>query len=42
VRRLVLLLAGLALLAVGCGKGSSGGEAGRLVIAVDVPVTGSP
>jgi branched-chain amino acid transport system substrate-binding protein len=42
VRRLVLLVAGLALLVAGCGKGSSGGEAGRLVIAVDVPVTGSP
>jgi ABC-type branched-subunit amino acid transport system substrate-binding protein len=42
VRRLVLLLAGLVLLAAGCGKGSSGGETGRLVIAVDVPVTGSP
>jgi ABC-type branched-subunit amino acid transport system substrate-binding protein len=41
VRRLVLLIAGLALLAAGCGKGSSD-EAGRLVIAVDVPVTGSP
>jgi branched-chain amino acid transport system substrate-binding protein len=42
VRRLVLLLGGLGLLAAGCGKGSSGGEAGRLLIAVDVPVTGSP
>jgi branched-chain amino acid transport system substrate-binding protein len=42
VRRLGFLLAGLALLAGGCGKGSSPGEAGRLVIAVDVPVTGSP
>ena len=42
MRRLVLLLAGLALLAAGCGKGSSRGEAGQLLIAVDVPVTGSP
>jgi branched-chain amino acid transport system substrate-binding protein len=43
VRRLVLLLAGLALLAAGCGKGSgSKNDVGRLVIAVDVPVTGSP
>jgi len=42
VRRLALLLAVFALLAVGCGKGSSSDEAGRLVIAVDVPVTGSP
>src|SRR5207253_3758843 len=42
VRRLVLLLAGLALLSAGCGKGSSQEAAGRIVIAVDVPVTGSP
>jgi len=42
VRRLAFLLAGLVLLVAGCGKGSSSGEAGRLVIAVDVPVTGSP
>jgi ABC-type branched-subunit amino acid transport system substrate-binding protein len=42
VRRLAFLLAGLALLAAGCGKGSSNGAAGKLVIAVDVPVTGSP
>jgi ABC-type branched-subunit amino acid transport system substrate-binding protein len=42
VRRLVLLLAGLALLAAGCGKGSSNDAAGQIVIAVDVPVTGSP
>ena len=41
MRRLAFLLAGLALLAAGCGKGSSD-EAGQLVIAVDVPVTGSP
>ena len=42
MRRLAFLLAGLVLLVAGCGKGSSSGEAGRLVIAVDVPVTGSP
>jgi ABC-type branched-subunit amino acid transport system substrate-binding protein len=42
VRRLAFLLAGLALLAAGCGKGSANGAAGKLVIAVDVPVTGSP
>jgi branched-chain amino acid transport system substrate-binding protein len=42
VRRLAFLLAGLALLAAGCGKGSSRDEAGQLVVAVDVPVTGSP
>ena len=42
MRRLAFLLAGLVLLAAGCGKGSSSGEAGRLVVAVDVPVTGSP
>ena len=42
MRRLVLLLAGLVLLAAGCGKGPSRGEAGQLLIAVDVPVTGSP
>ncbi len=43
MRRLVLLLAGLALLAAGCGKSSGSNKgAGRLVIAVDVPVTGSP
>jgi ABC-type branched-subunit amino acid transport system substrate-binding protein len=43
VRRLAFLLAGLALVATGCGK-SSGPKNGveRLVIAVDVPVTGSP
>jgi ABC-type branched-subunit amino acid transport system substrate-binding protein len=38
----VLLLAGLALLASGCGKGSSHSAPGQIVIAVDVPVTGSP
>jgi branched-chain amino acid transport system substrate-binding protein len=43
VRRLAFLLAGLALLAVGCGKsGGSKGDVGSLLIAVDVPVTGSP
>lgn len=42
MRRLAFLLAGLALLAAGCGKGSANGAAGKLVIAVDVPVTGSP
>jgi branched-chain amino acid transport system substrate-binding protein len=42
VRRLAFLLAGLALMAVGCGKSSGADSPGRLVIAVDVPVTGSP
>jgi ABC-type branched-subunit amino acid transport system substrate-binding protein len=42
VRRLVLFLGGLALLVAGCGKSGSHGAAGQLVIAVDVPVTGSP
>jgi branched-chain amino acid transport system substrate-binding protein len=42
VRRLAFLVAGVALLAAGCGKSSSGEAAGSLVIAVDVPVTGSP
>jgi branched-chain amino acid transport system substrate-binding protein len=42
VRRLVFLLAGVALLAAGCGGSSSGSEPGHIVIAVDVPVTGSP
>jgi branched-chain amino acid transport system substrate-binding protein len=41
VRRLVFLLAGLALL-TGCGGNGSGSGTGRIVIAVDVPVTGSP
>ena len=42
MRRLAFLLAGLALLGAGCGGKSSSGAAGHLVIAVDVPVTGSP
>jgi branched-chain amino acid transport system substrate-binding protein len=42
VRRGLLLLAGFALLAAGCGGKGSPGAAGRVVIAVDVPVTGSP
>ena len=42
MRRLAFLLAGLALIAAGCGKSSGGDSPGRLVIAVDVPVTGSP
>jgi ABC-type branched-subunit amino acid transport system substrate-binding protein len=42
VRRLVLLLAGVALLAAGCGSSGSGNDAGHLALAVDVPVTGSP
>ena len=42
MRRLAFLLAGLALIAAGCGKSSGGQATGRLVIAVDVPVTGSP
>ena len=39
VRRLAFLLAGLALLAAGCGQERSSERAGQLVIAVDVPVT---
>ena len=42
MRRLAFLLAGLALLGAGCGGKSSSGAAGHLVMAVDVPVTGSP
>ena len=43
MRRLAFLLAGLALLAASCGGNSeSQGDLGRVVIAVDVPVTGSP
>ena len=41
MRRGLVLVAGL-LLAAGCGGKSSPGAAGRVVIAVDVPVTGSP
>jgi ABC-type branched-subunit amino acid transport system substrate-binding protein len=43
VRRLAILLAGLALLAAGCGSSpGSKSDLGSLVIAVDVPVSGSP
>jgi branched-chain amino acid transport system substrate-binding protein len=42
VRRALVLSAGLALLAAGCGKSSSSGDLGHLTVAVDVPVTGSP
>jgi len=42
VRRLAFLLAGLALIVAGCGKSSGGDSTRRLVIAVDVPVAGSP
>ena len=41
MRRAILLLACVALLAAGCGK-SSRASGGKIVIAVDVPVTGSP
>ena len=41
MRRTALLLAGLAVLAGGCGK-STGSPPGKIVLAVDVPVTGSP
>jgi branched-chain amino acid transport system substrate-binding protein len=41
VRRTAVLLAGLALVAPGCGKSSPKGI-GKVVVAVDVPVTGSP
>ena len=41
MRRTVVVLAVLALLAAGCGK--SGHQAGGdVVVAIDVPVTGSP
>src|SRR4051794_27662908 len=41
MRRTVVVLAGLALLAAGCGK--SGHESGgKVLVAVDIPVTGSP
>ncbi len=42
MRRTLFFLAGLALLAAGCGKGSGSGDLGHLAVAVDVPVTGSP
>ena len=42
MRRGLFLLAGLALLAAGCGKSSGGSDLGHLTVAVDVPVTGSP
>ena len=42
MRRGLFLLAGLALLAAGCGKSSSSSDLGHLTVAVDVPVTGSP
>jgi len=42
VRRGLFLLVGLALLAAGCGKSSSNSDLGKLTVAVDVPVTGSP
>ena len=43
MRRIAFILAGLALLAAGCGKSAGSKDAAEhLVIAVDVPVTGSP
>jgi branched-chain amino acid transport system substrate-binding protein len=42
VRRALVLIAGLALFAAGCGKSSSSGDLGHLTVVVDVPVTGSP
>ena len=42
MRRGLFLLVGLALLAAGCGKSSSNSDLGKLTVAVDVPVTGSP
>ena len=42
MRRGLFLLVGLALLAAGCGKSSSSSDLGKLTVAVDVPVTGSP
>src|ERR1051325_9327175 len=41
MRRVVLLIACVAVLAAGCGK-SSRASGGDIVVAVDVPVTGSP
>jgi ABC-type branched-subunit amino acid transport system substrate-binding protein len=42
VRRTLLFLVGLALLAAGCGKSSGSSDLGNLTVVVDVPVTGSP
>jgi branched-chain amino acid transport system substrate-binding protein len=42
VRRALVLIAGLALFAAGCGKSSRSGDLGHLTVVVDVPVTGSP
>ena len=42
MRRALVLIAGLALFAAGCGKSSSSGDLGHLTVVVDVPVTGSP
>jgi ABC-type branched-subunit amino acid transport system substrate-binding protein len=42
VRRTLLLLTGLALLAAGCGKSSGSEDLGHLTVVVDAPVTGSP
>ena len=42
MRRTLFLIAGLVLLAAGCGTSSGSGDLGRLTVAVDVPVTGSP
>lgn len=42
MRRLAILLAGVVLIADGCGGTGSSGGAQHLVVAVDVPVTGSP
>ena len=42
MRRTLLLLVGLALLAAGCGKSSGSSDLGHLTVVVDVPVTGSP
>jgi branched-chain amino acid transport system substrate-binding protein len=42
VRRLAFLLVGVGLGTAACGGGGSPGAPGTLVVAVDVPVTGSP